>query len=111
MGIALETRATTGAEAWTRFIEAMVMAAGGGERAARRDALDRLLGRIAADDPLLARGVTLAGARIRVRNDAFLCFGRAPARRGARAAESGKAPEWDRAEALLTVPDLRVLAV
>lgn len=111
MGIALETRASTGAEAWTRFIEAMVMAAGGGERAARRDALDRLLGRIAADDPQLARGVTLAGARIRVQNDAFLCFGRAPARRGARAAERGKAPEWDRAEALLTVPDLRVLAV
>lgn len=111
MGIALETRATAGAEAWTRFIEAMVMAAGGGERAPRRDALDRLLGRIAADDPQLARGVTLAGARIRVRNDAFLCFGRAPARRGAQAAGSGKAPEWDRAEALLTVPDLRVLTV
>lgn len=109
MGIALGAR--QGAEAWTRFVEAMVMAAGGGEHAPRRDALDRLLGRVSAGDPLLARGVTLAGARIRVRNNTRLCFGRAPPRRGEDAPDGGATPDWGRAEALLSAPDLRVLAV
>lgn len=111
MGIPLYMRAEAGAEAWTRFVEALVMAAGGGERAPRRDALNRLLGRIAASDAQLARGVTLAGARIGLRNNAFLCFGLAPPRRDTRVANGGKAPDWSRAEALLTVPDLRVLGV
>ena len=47
------------------------MAAGGGERPPRRDALDGLLARIAARDAELARGVTLAGARIRIRDGAW----------------------------------------
>jgi len=111
MGIPIKARHTTSAEAWARFLEAVVMAAGGGERAARRDALDRLLTRIAASDPQLARGVTLAGARIRIRSEAFLYFGRAPPRRAERANDRGGMPDWDRAAALLTVPDLRVLAV
>ncbi len=111
MGISLEMRGAVGAEAWVRFVEAMVMAAGGAERGPRRDALDRLLARIAADDPQLARGVTLAGAKIRARNDGLLCFGRAPPRRTGPAKIGQEAPDWDRAGALLTVPDLRVLGV
>jgi tRNA(Ile)-lysidine synthase len=111
MGLSLEARNMAGAEAWARFVEAVVMAAGGQERAPRRDGLDRLLGRIAAGDPQLARGVTLAGARIWVRKDGFLCFGRAPPRRTVRGLDRIGAPDWSRAGTLLTVPDLRVLAV
>ena len=111
MGLSLEARHMAGAEAWVRFVEAVVMAAGGGERAPRRDGLDRLLGRIAAGDPQLARGVTLAGARIWIRKDGFLCFGRAPPRRTVRGLDRIGAPDWVRAGTLLTVPDLRVLAV
>jgi tRNA(Ile)-lysidine synthase len=111
MGIPLGMRAMTGAEAWIRFVETVVMAAGGGKRAPRRDGLDRLLSRIAASDPQLARGVTLAGARIWVRQDGFLCFGRALPRRAVRRLDRIGAPDWGRAGALLAVPDLRVLAV
>ena len=111
MGISLKARGSVGPEAWLRFVEAMVMAAGGGERGPRRNALDRLLGRIAADDPQMVRGVTLAGAKIRVRRDDFLCFERAPARRSGPMPGGDGTPDWGRAGALLTVPDLRVLAV
>jgi tRNA(Ile)-lysidine synthase len=111
MEIPLAMRAMTGTEAWIRFVETVVMAAGGGKRAPRRDALDSLLSRIAASDPQLVRGVTLAGARIWVRQDGFLCFGRAPPRRTLRRPDRIGAPDWGRAGALLTVPDLRVLAV
>lgn len=111
MDIRLDARGSVGEEAWMRFVEAMVMTAGGAAHAPRRDALDRLLARIAAGDPQLARGVTLAGAKIRIRKDAFLCFGRAPPRRGQPGFEPGDAPDWSRAGALLTPPDLRVLEV
>lgn len=105
--ILLETRDLVGAEAWLRFVEAQVMAAGGGERPPRRDALDRLLARIAARDAELARGVTLAGAKIRIRDGAFLCFSQAPPRRGAQRLRR----DWGRTGTLLHAPDLRSLSV
>jgi tRNA(Ile)-lysidine synthase len=111
MGLSLEARNMAGAEAWVRFVEAVLMAAGGGARPPRRDGLDRLLGRIAAGDPQLARGVTLSGARIWVREDDFLCFGRAPPRRAVRGLDRIGTPDWGRAGTLLAVPDMRVLAV
>jgi tRNA(Ile)-lysidine synthase len=97
-----------GGEAWLRFVEAMVMAAGGARHPPRRDALDRLLARIASQDPLMARGVTLAGAKIRIRKKVFLSFAQAPPRRGRPAAEG---PDWGRARALLDAPDLTSLSV
>ncbi len=105
--ILLEARDLVGAEAWLRFIEAQVMAAGGGERPPRRDALDRLLARIAARDAELARGVTLAGAKIRIRDGAFLCVSQAPPRRGATRLRR----DWGRTATLLHAPDLRSLSV
>jgi tRNA(Ile)-lysidine synthase len=111
MDIHLDARGLVGEQAWLRFVEAMVMAAGGGERPPRRDALDRLLARIAARDPQLARGVTLAGAKIRIRKDTLLCFGRAPPRRNQAPVDTHEGPDWGRAGALLNVPDLRVLVI
>jgi len=105
--IRLDARGMVGAEAWRRFVEAHVMAAGGQERPPRRDALDRLLVRIAGRDAELARGVTLAGAKIRIRDGAFLCFSQAPPRRGAQRSRR----DWGRAGTLLHAPDLRPLSV
>lgn len=104
----LAARAGSGEEAWRRVIEALLMAAGGAPHAPRRDALDRLLARIAADDPTLARGVTLAGAKVRFRKGSLLAVAPAPARRGAKPPAG---PDWGRAAALLAVPDLRSLRV
>ncbi len=94
-------------EAVKRVVEGLVMAAGGAGRAPRRDALDRLLQRIATGDPQLAGGVTLAGAKIRVRRGVVI-FAQAPPRRGILASAP---PDWRRPARLLEVPDLRVLAV
>lgn len=106
--IPLTVRGQASGEAWHRLIEAMVMAAGGAARAPRRDALERLLARIAAADPDLTGGVTLGGAKVRLRKHAVLSFSRAPSRRGM---DASGAPDWDRARTLLAPPDLRVLAV
>ena len=95
-------------EALRRVIEALVMAAGGAERGPRGDALNRLLQRIAGNDPELTGGVTLGGAKIHVRAGAFLTVSQAPPRRGKPAPEK---PDWRRATRLLEAPDLRVLAV
>lgn len=108
--ILLTARGKVGAEAWLRFIEAMVMGAGGAERPPRREALDRLIGRIAACDPQLEKGMTLAGAKVRIRKKSYLHITRAPPRRGAiRRDDDG--PDWRRAHALLEDPDLEVLKV
>lgn len=103
----LQLRTGASTEAWLRLVEALVMAAGGAAHPPRRDALDRLLKRIAENDAGLAGGVTLAGAKIRIRRGA-LSFTRAPSRRGM--PEAGP-PDWSRAFALLAAPDLRILAV
>lgn len=104
----MTARALVGDEAWRRFVEAQVMAAGGARRPPRTQALDRLLAKIAGADPALTRGVTLAGARIRLHKDGVLAFSRAPARRGQ--PETGP-PDWTRANRLLGAPDLRSLSV
>ncbi len=106
--IPLEARDLVGDEAWLRFVEAMVMGAGAAPHPPRRDALDRLLARIAASDPLLERGVTLGGAKIRIRKKAFLSFSQAPPRRGQM---PPKASDFGRAGALLHAPDLTSLTV
>ncbi len=105
--VPLSARDRAGAEAWLRFLEAMVMAAGGAARPPRREALDRLVSRISAREPALERGVTLAGAAIRLRRGE-LAFSQAPKRRDE---PTPPAPDWVRAEQLLTMPDLRMLAV
>lgn len=106
--ITLAASEAAGAEAWLRFVEAMVMAAGGAAGPPRREALERLLARIATRDPGLDRGVTLAGATIRTEKGGVLGFGQAPPRRG-ETPRTG--PQWDRADQLLALPDLRMLAV
>lgn len=106
--IALSALTRASDEGLRRTLEGLVMAAGGAARGPRRDALDRLLQRIAANDPGLAGGVTLAGAKIRVRRGGLLSISQAPARRGMPAPTP---PDWDRAARLLEAPDLRVLAV
>lgn len=106
--IPLAARDQVGAEAWRRFLEAMVMAAGGGAAAPRSAALARLEERIARLDPALARGTTLGGARIRIRESAFLDFGQAPPRQGQPVAPC---VSWDRASRLLALPDLRLLSI
>ncbi|MFT3721950.1 MAG: tRNA lysidine(34) synthetase TilS [Hyphomonadaceae bacterium] len=103
----LAARDAAGAEAWLRFVEAMVMSAGGAAGPPRREALARLVSRIATREPGLERGVTLAGAAIRLRKGA-LAFSQAPPRRD-EAPRPG--PDWDRAGQLLTMPELRMLAV
>lgn len=104
--IPLTSRRAAGEEAWMRLVEALVMAAGGAERPPRRDALNRLLARIADGDAQLARGVTLAGAKICLRRGALVVSQASP-RRGAAPAEA----DWTRTEALLRAPDLRSLSV
>jgi len=106
--VPLSAREDIGEEAWRRFIEALLMAAGGAPHPPRREALDRLVARIADRDPALARGVTLAGAKIRFRKGTLLTVSAAPPRRGA--SDHG-APDWVRADALLAAPDLRPLSV
>lgn len=106
--IALAAQGRVGAEAWRRFIEAMVMTAGQSAAPPRSDALARLVGRIAAGDPALGRGVTLGGARIRVRKGGLLAFSPAPPRRGD---PPPSAPAWNRAAALLSPTNLAMLAV
>lgn len=106
--LALTAGRGVGREAWRRFIEAEVMAAGGAELRPRREGLDRLLRSIEDGAPELVRGMTLAGAKIRVRKGGLLTFSRAPARHGKPDAGS---PDWKRAEMLLTASDLRIFAV
>lgn len=107
--IPLAARASVGAEAWLRFVEAMVMAAGGAAGPPRREALDRLIARIGAapGEPGLGGGVTLAGATISTLKGEDLAFGQAPPRRGE---PEPSGPAWDRADQLLALPDMRLLA-
>jgi len=108
--IHLDAREQVGPEAWRRFIEAMVMAAGGGSLPPRGEALTRLLDRIATRDPVLERGVTLAGAKIRLGKGALLTFSRAPPR-GERAGSPLATPDWARAGWLLWPTNLGPLRV
>ncbi len=108
--IHLDARALVGREAWRRFIDAMVMAAGGSQRPLRGAALDRLLDRIDRRDPAMLRGVTLAGAHIHIRKGALLTFRRAPPR-GRRPSEDDEAPDWSRASQLLEPSNLGPLWV
>jgi tRNA(Ile)-lysidine synthase len=97
---------TMGAEARLRLVEALVMAAGGAETPPRREALERLVGRLCQGSGS-ASSVTLAGAWIRL-HEGEAVISQAPPRKGA-AAASG--PDWDRARALLQDPRLEALAV
>jgi hypothetical protein len=94
------------AEARLRLVEALVMAAGGTEAPPRREALERLVGRLGAGGGPTA-GVTLAGALIRVLNGQA-SLSQAPPRKDA---ERSRGPDWDRALALLQEPRLEALAV
>lgn len=107
LGLPLAARDGASAEAWRRLVEACVMAAGGSEHPPRRDALDRLLERIAQGAPGLAGGVTLGGSKIRIRKGAMLGFSQAPPRRGA----PSPLRDWDRARTLLHPSSLHSLAV
>lgn len=95
-------------EARRRIVEALILSGGGAERPPRRDALERLLGRVARAETQLAGGVTLGGAKIRLGKGGVLSISQAPVRRGMAAPAR---PDWNRAAALLAAPDLRVLAV
>ena len=106
----LDTRHLVGPEAWRRFIEAMVLAAGGAGIPPRGEGLARLLHLIATHDPTLQRGVTLAGAKIRIGRGAALCFSRAPPRSGQGAGPAGQ-PDWERAARLLQPTNLGPLWV
>jgi tRNA(Ile)-lysidine synthase len=104
--MSLERFRTTGAEARLRLLEALLMAAGGGEAPPRSEALKRLADQI-VHGVGLSGGVTLAGAWIK-RDGEDLTLQQAPARRG-EAATAG--PVWDRAAALLADPLTQSLAV
>lgn len=108
--IHLDARELVSREAWRRFIDAMVMAAGGAQRPPRGEALDRLLDWIARRDPAMRRGVTLAGAHIHIRKGALLTFRRAPPR-GRRPSEDDEPPDWSRASQLLSASNLGPLWV
>jgi hypothetical protein len=95
-----------GTEARSRLLEALIMAAGGAETPPRREALDRLAGRL-TEPSGLAAGVTLGGAWLKLA-DGALVVSQAPPRRGEAA---GNGPAWDRAQALLADPGLAALAV
>jgi len=86
-------------DAKLRLIEALVMAAGGGETLPRREALERLAGRL-AETGGMSGGMTLAGAWVR-RKGLSIGFSPAPARRGA---DEPAPPAWDRAHAMLADP-------
>ncbi len=95
-----------GPEARLRLVEALIMAAGGGEKPARREALERICARL-AEGAGLAAGATLAGAWLRPAAGG-LTITRAPLRRGQ---PPGAEPAWDRAGALLADPKAAALAV
>jgi tRNA(Ile)-lysidine synthase len=78
----------------------------GAETPPRREALDRLAGRL-TEPSGLAAGVTLGGAWLKLA-DGALVVSQAPPRRGEAA---GNGPAWDRAQALLADPGLAALAV
>lgn len=86
-------------DAKLRLVEALVMAAGGGETLPRREALERLAGRL-VETGGMSGGMTLGGAWVRGKG-AFIGFSTAPARRGA---EEPAPPAWDRAHAMLADP-------
>lgn len=98
-----------GAEARLRLAEALVMAAGGAEAPPRREALERVVGRLRPGSVSggVSSGVTLAGAWVRIR-DGEAILSQAPPRRGA---DPASAPDWDRARALLQDPRLEALSV
>jgi tRNA(Ile)-lysidine synthase len=95
-----------GAEARLRLVEALVMAAGGTETPPRREAAERLAGRLGSGGGATA-GVTLGGAWIRIRGGEA-AISRAPPRKDAAPAPG---PDWDRARALLQDPRLEALSV
>ena len=92
------------ADAKLRLVEALVMAAGGAETVPRREALERLSGRL-VEAGGLSGGMTLAGAWVR-RKGQSIGFSAAPPRRGA---DDAAPPAWDRAHALLADPVAEVL--
>ncbi len=92
------------ADAKLRLVEALVMAAGGAETVPRREALERLSGRL-VEAGGLSGGMTLAGAWVR-RKGQSIGFSAAPPRRGA---DDAAPPAWDRAHALLADPVAKVL--
>jgi len=132
----LELRATVSMHAWRRFLEAMIMTAGGTQSAPRTAALERLIGWIDAAHggqaggpdgppalepegplrPSALRRTSLGGAIIGVRAGRHLVFSTAPPRRG-RPSPPKQPEDGDpdsrraRARALLAPWDLRLLAV
>lgn len=100
-----------GAEARLRLAEALVLAAGGGMAPPRTERLARLAAAISEAGGLKG-GSTLAGACVKEAGGDFL-FSAAPPRRGGKTApaEPPPTPDLARAEALLTDPRLRALAV
>ena len=106
----LDSRHLVGPESWRRFIEAMVMAAGGAVIPPRGEGLARLLDLIATHDPALRGGVTLAGAKIRTGTGVLLGFSRAPRRSGQGTGPAGQ-PDWGRAARLLQPTNLGPLWV
>lgn len=106
--IPVEAFRRMGAEARLRLLEALVMAAGGGETPPRREALDRLVGR--ASGAAGAIGMTLGGAWIRLEK-ASLTVAQAPPRREEPPNPPPSAPVWERVEALLADPRLAALGV
>jgi tRNA(Ile)-lysidine synthase len=107
--LAADQLSALGQEARVRLVEALVMAAGSAETQPRREAVDRLVHRLALSNAS-SGGVTLSGARIRweAGPDARISFAQAPARSGM---AEGVGPSWTRAEALLADPALAALAV
>jgi tRNA(Ile)-lysidine synthase len=97
--VQLEVIARLQGDAKLRLIEALIMAAGGAQGLPRREALERLAGRLVLPGSLWG-GATLAGAWVR-RKGASIGFSPAPARRGGAPPAQ---PAWDRAHALLADP-------
>ncbi|RYG36922.1 MAG: tRNA lysidine(34) synthetase TilS [Burkholderiales bacterium] len=93
-------------DAKLRLVEALVMAAGGAETVPRREALERLSGRL-VEVGGMSGGMTLAGAWVR-RKQQSIGFSAAPPRRGA---DDAAPPAWDRAHALLADPAAEALGV
>lgn len=93
-------------DAKLRLVEALVMAAGGAEMVPKREALERLAGRL-VEAGGMSGGMTLAGAWVR-RKGQSIGFSAAPPRRGA---DDAAPPAWDRAHALLADPVANTLNV
>src|SRR5690606_26472099 len=104
--IPVQQLARMSVQARLRLLEALIMAAGGGETGPRRDALDRLVSQL-ADSARPFGGVTLGGAWVKRKEGAVL-VSQAPPRRGDAEAAG---PAWERAGALLADPRLAALAV